>query len=175
MPYNSFCCCRCCFSVAKSCPTLCDPIDCRMSGSSVLHYLPEFAQNYVHWISDAIQPSHLLSPCSPPAHNLSQHQGLFQWVGSSHQMAKVHAEGISPSNKYSGVISFRIVWLDLLAVQGTLKSILQHHSSKASILQLSSFFTVQLLTSVHDYWKNHSFDYMDYCQKSDVFPFSYTV
>ena len=140
MPYNSFCCCCC--SAAKSCPTLCDPIDCRTSGSSVLRYLPEFAQNCVHWVSEAIQPSHPLSPCSPPAHNLSQHLGLFQWVSSSHQMAKVHDEGISPSNKWSGLISFRIVWFDLLADQGTLKSILQHHSSRASILQCSAFFIV---------------------------------
>ena len=102
--------------------------------------------------------------------------GVFPIVGSSHQVTYwSFSFRVSPSYEYSGLISFKIDWSDLLAVQGTLKSILQHHSSKASILQLSSFFTVQLLTSVHDYWKNHSFDYMDYCQKSDVFPFSYTV
>ena len=73
---------------------------------------------------------------------------------------------ISSSNEYSGLISFRIDWLDLLAVQGTLKSLLQHHSSEASILQRSAFFTT--LTSIHDYWKNHSFDYMDLCWQSDL-------
>ena len=73
---------------------------------------------------------------------------------------------ISPSNEYSGLISFGIDWCDLLAVQGTLKSLLQHHSSKASILWHSAFLTVQL-TSVHDYWKNHSFDYTDLCQQSN--------
>ena len=81
----------CCCSVAKSCLTLCNPMDCSTSGSSVLHYLPEFTQTHVHWVGDAIQPSHPLSPPSPPAFNLSQHQGLFQWVSSLHQVAKVLA------------------------------------------------------------------------------------
>ena len=76
-------------SVTQSCPTLCDPMDCSTPGSLVLHYLLEFAQTHVHWISDAIQPFHpLLSP-SPPAFNLSQHQGLFKWIRSSHQVAEV--------------------------------------------------------------------------------------
>ena len=75
---------------------------------------------------------------------------------------------ISPSNEYSGLISFRIDWLDLLPVQGTLKSLLQHHSSKASILQHSAFFILPTLTSIHDYWKNHSFDYTDLCQQSNI-------
>ena len=99
--------------------------------------------------------SHPLSSPSPAALSLSQHQGLFQWVSSSHLVAKVlefqfqhHSFqwtlNISPSNEYSGLISFRINWFDLLAVQGTLKSPLQHHSSKASILQHSAFFIVQL-------------------------------
>ena len=71
------------------CPTLCDSVDCSMSGFPVLHYLPEFAQTHVHWISDTIQPSHPQSSLSPPAFNLSQHQDLFQWVSSSHQVVKV--------------------------------------------------------------------------------------
>ena len=91
---GSFCAFRlwvwfCCCSVAQSCPTLCDPMDCSTPGSPVLHHLPELALTHVHGVGDAIQPSHpLLSP-SPPAFSLSQHQGLFQWVGSLHQMAKV--------------------------------------------------------------------------------------
>ena len=100
----------------------------------------------IHRVSDAIQPSHpLLSP-SPPAPNPSQHQSLFQWVNSSHEVAKVLELSFSiiPSKEISGLISFRIDWLDLLAVQGTLKSLLQRHISKASILQCSAFFTVQL-------------------------------
>ena len=79
----------CCCSVAQSCPPLCDPMDCSMPGFPVLHHLPEFAQTHVHWGSDAIQPSHPLLPSPPPAFNLSQHQHLFQWVSSSHQVAKV--------------------------------------------------------------------------------------
>ena len=79
-----------CFcSVAQSCPTLCSPVNCSTLGFPVLHYLLESAQTHVHWVSDAIQPSHPLSPSSPPAFRLSQHQDLFQWVSSSYQVAKV--------------------------------------------------------------------------------------
>ena len=133
-------------SAAQPCPTLCDPMDWRTPGFSVHHQLLELAQTHVHKVSDAIQWSHpLLSP-SFPALNHSQHQGLFKWVSSSHQVAQVleFCFNISPSNEYSGLISFRMDWLDLLAVQGTLKCLLQHHSSKASILQHSAFFIVQL-------------------------------
>ena len=112
----------------------------------VLYYLPEFAQTHVHWFSDAIQPSQLLSYPSPSAFSLCQHQGLFKWVSSSHRYPKFWSFSfrISPSSEYSGLISFRIDWFDLLAVQGILKSLLQHHSSKASILRLLAFFMVQL-------------------------------
>ena len=130
--------CACC-SVTQSCLTLCNPTD----GFPVLHYLPEFAQTHVHWVNDAIQPSHPLSSPSPSALNLSQHQGLFQWASSLHQVAKYwsFSFSISPSNEYSGLISFRINWFDLLTVQGTLKSLLQHHSSKASILHHSAVWS----------------------------------
>ena len=107
---------------------------------------PEFTQTHIHWVSDAIQSSHpFLSP-SPPAFSLSQHQGLFQWIGSHIRWPKYWSFSlrISPSNEYSGFISFRMDWLDLLAVQGTLKSLLQHHSSKVSTLWHSAFFIVQL-------------------------------
>ena len=91
-------------------------------------------------------PSHSLSSPSSSAFNLAQHQGLFQWVTSLHQVATVVEFQLQhqPCNEYSGLISFRMDWLDLLAVQGTLKSLLQHHSSKASILWCSAFFMVQL-------------------------------
>ena len=79
----------CCCSVAQLHPTLCDPMNCSMPGLSVPYHLPEFAQVHIHWISDAIQPSHPLSPPAPPALNLVQHQHLFQWVSYSHQVAKV--------------------------------------------------------------------------------------
>ena len=108
----------CCCSVTQSCQTLCHHMDCSIPGFPVLHHLPELAQTHVPWVSDDIQPSHpLLSP-SPPAFNLSQHQGLLQRVGSSHQVAKllVLQLQISPSNEYSGLISFRIDWFDLFAV-----------------------------------------------------------
>ena len=115
-------------------------------GLPVDHQLPEFTQTHLHRVGDAIQPSHPLSSPSPPAFNLAQHQGLFQSVSSPHQLAKVleFQLHISPSNEYPGLISFRMDWLDLLAVQGTLKCLLQHHSSKASILRCSAFFIVQL-------------------------------
>ena len=132
-------------SVTQSCPTLCDPMDCSTPGFLVHHQLPELVQTNVHWVSDAIQPSYPLSLPSPPAFNLSQHQGLFQWVLQI-RWPKYWSFNfsISPSNEYSGLISFRMDWLDLLAVQGTLKSLLQHHSSKTSILQHSAFFIVHL-------------------------------
>ena len=122
------------------------PMNHNMPGLPVNHQLPEFTQTHVHWLCEDIQPSYPLSSPSPPALNLSQHQGLFQWVSSSHQVAKVwsFSFNISHSNEHPGLISYRMDWLDLLAVQGTLKSLLQHHSSKASILQCSAFFIVQL-------------------------------
>ena len=117
-----------------------------MPGFPVHNQLPELGQTHVHWVGDAIQPSHPLSSPFPPAFNLSQHQGLFQWVSSCIRWSKYWSFSItiSPSNEYLGLISFRIDWLDLLAVQGTCKSLFQHHSSKASILWCSAFFTVQI-------------------------------
>ena len=132
-------------SVAQSCPTLCDPMNCSTPGLPVWNQLLEFTQTHVHRVGDAIQPSHPLSSPSPPALNPSQHQ--------SFPMRTLHMRWpkywsfsftISPSNEHPGLVSFRMDWLDLLAVQGTLKSLLQHHSSKASILWHSAFFTVQL-------------------------------
>ena len=133
-------------SVAQACLTLCDPMDCSTPGFPVHHKLPEFAQTHVHRVDDAIQPSHPLSPPSPPTFNISQHQSFSQGVSSLHQVAKVleFQLSISPFNEYSGLISFRMDWLDCLAVQRTLKSLHQHHSSRASILQRSAFFIVQL-------------------------------
>ena len=119
-------------------------MDCSMPGFPVQQLLPGLAQTHVHQVADAIQPSHpLLSPSS--AFNLSQHQGLYLWVSSSHiRWPKYWSFSFIPSNEYSGLISLRVDWLDFLAVQGTLKSLLQQHSSKASILQCSAFFMVQL-------------------------------
>ena len=115
-------------------------------GFPVHHQLPEFTQTNVHRIGDVIQRSHPVSSPSPPALSLSQHQGLFKWVSTSIRWPKYwsFSFNISPTNEHPGLISFRIDWLDLLAVQGTLKSLIQHHSSKASTLQGSAFFIVQL-------------------------------
>ena len=127
-------------SVTQSCLTLCDPMNHSTPGLPVHHQLPEFTQTQVHRVRDAIQPSHpWLSP-SPPAPNPSQHQSLFQWVNSSHEVAKgLEFQLQHQSFQWTSIlISFRMDWLDLLAVQGTLKSLLQHHSSK------HQFFGAQL-------------------------------
>ena len=144
--------------VAQSCPTLCNSTDYTMPGLPVRHQLQEITQTHVHWVGDAIQLSHPLSSPSPPAFNLSQHQGLFKWASSSHQVTKVLEFQLQHQSfhEHSGLISFRMDTLDLLAVQGTLKSLLRYHSSKALILYLSAFFPT--LTSIHDHWKNQSLD-----------------
>ena len=133
-----------CLSVSQfSCSVMSDSLQPHEPGLPVHHQLSESTQIHVHWVSNAIQPSHpLLSP-SPSAFNLSQHQGLFNKSALHIRWPKYwsFSFNISPSNEYSGLISFR---LDLLAIQGTLKSLLQHHSSKASVLQRSAFFIVQL-------------------------------
>ena len=132
----------CCCSVAQSDPTLCKPHGLQQE---VLHHLLEFTQTHVHRVSDAIHPSDpLLSPF-PPAFNLSQQQSLFQWVSSSHQVLKPKywSFSIGPSNEYSRLISFRMDCFYLLAVRRTLKSLLQHHSSKASILIFGKTNTIR--------------------------------
>ena len=133
-------------SVAQSCPTLCYPMGCSTPGLPVHHQLPEFIQTHIHWVGDAIQPSHPLSSPAPPALNLSHHQGLSNESALPIRWPKYWSFSfyISPSSEHPGLISFRMNWLDLLAVQGTLKSLLQYHSSKASIFPCSAFFRVQL-------------------------------
>ena len=139
---------------------------------SVHHQLPEFTQNHVHWVSDAIQPSHPLSSPSPPAFNLSQHKGFFF---SNESVLHIRwpkywsfSFNISPSSEYSGLISFRMDWLDLLSVQGTLKSLLQHHSSKASIVWCSVFFIVQLSHPYMSTGKTIALTQMELCWQSNV-------
>ena len=131
-------------SVAQSCPALCDSMNCS-TPSLPVHQLPEFSQTHVHRVSDAIQPSHPLSSPSPPAPKPSQHQSFPM---STLRMRWPKYWGFSfsiiPSKEHPGLISFRMNWLDLLAVQEICKSLPQHHSSKASILWRSAFFTVQL-------------------------------
>ena len=148
-------------SVTQSCPTLCDPMNRSTPSLSVHHQLPEFTQIHVHRVSDAIQLSHPLSSPSPPPPSpippsirvfSNESTFLMRWP-----KYWSFSFSIIPSKEIPGLISFRMDWLDLLAVQGTLKNLLQHHSSKASILRCSAFFTVQL-TSIHDHRKNHSLD-----------------
>jgi len=123
----------CCRSVAKSCLTLCYPLDWSMPGFPVPHHLLEFAQVHVYWIGDAIQLSHPLSPSFPSAFNLSQHQGLFQWVGSSHQVAKYWSFSISPSNENSP--------------RGTVSKIEHFIKSVSELVQSFFFFSFSLFLS----------------------------
>ena len=125
---------------------LLDSLDCSMRGFPVLQHLLEFAQSLVPWADDAIWPSYPLSSPSPPTLNLSQHQGLSNKLAFHVRWPKYwgFSFSIGPFNEYSVLISLRIDWFDLLSVQGTLNSLLQYHSSKASVLQHSAFFMVQL-------------------------------
>ena len=130
-------------SFTQSCPTLCDPMNCSIPALPVLHQLLQFTQTHVHLVSDAIQPSHPLLSSSPPAPNPSQHHfSNKSTLPMRWPKYWSFSLSISPSNEHPGLVSFRMDWLDLLAVQGTLKSLLQNHSSKASILRLSAFFIV---------------------------------
>ena len=149
-----------CCSVIKSCLTLCDLGDCRMSGFHALHYLLEIAQTHVHCVGDAIQPSHLLLPSSPPALNLSQHQGFFlmsQLCGSGGQSIGTSAStSVLPMNIQD---SFPLGLTDLISLQS--KGLSRVFSN--TTVQKHQFFRVQLLygptlTSMHNYWKNHSLD-----------------
>ena len=142
-------------SVTQLCPTLCDPMDCSRPGFPVHHQCPDLAQTHVYWVGDAIQPFHPLSSPSPPALNLFQHQGLFKWVSSLLRWPKYwsFSFSISPSNEHPGLVSFRMDLVDLLAVQGTRKSLLQHCSSKPSILLCSAFFIIQCLHPYTTTWK----------------------
>ena len=152
------CCCFC--SVAQSVWLFLTPF----------HYLLEFPYTHVHWVNDAIQPFYPVTPFSYcpqsfPESGSFPMNPLFTSDGQS-TGALVSAK-VLPMN-IQGWFPFRIDWFDLLAVQGILKSLLQYDSLKASVLQCTAFFIVQLFISIHDYWKNHSFDYIDLCQQSDV-------
>ena len=153
-----------CCSVNQLCPTLCDPMDCITLGFPVLHHLPELAQVHVYWVGDAIQYLILgllllLLSIFPSIRVFTKESDLrIRWP-------KYWNFSISTSNEYSQLISFRIDWFDFLAVQGTLKSLEGMNSLTLSI------FYCPALTSIHDYWKNHSLDYRNICQQSNVSTF----
>ena len=164
--------------VAQLCVTLCDPTEF-MPGLPVHHQLPEFTQTHVHWVGGAFQPSHPLSFPSPPAFNLSQHQGLFHWVSSSHQVARVlECQLQHQSFQWIFRTDFLIGLIGLIGSPCSprdsqeasptpqLKSI---NSSMLSLLHSPT------LTSIHDYWKNHSLDWTDLSQQSNVSAFQYAV
>ena len=134
---------------------------------------PESTQTHVHRVSNAIQPSHPLSSPSPPP---SIFPSIRVFSNESVLLIRwpkywSFSYSISPSNEYSGLISFRMDWLDLLAVQGTLKSLLQHHNAKASVLWCSVFFLYGSVQSIHDFWKKYSFDYTGLWWQSDISAF----
>ena len=133
-------------SVTQLCPHLCNPMDCSTPDFPVHHQLLEIDQTHVHWVGNVIQPSHPLSSPSPPPFNLSQHQGLFKWVSSLHQVAKVLE------------FQLRMDWFDLLADQGTVKNLLQYHSSKAS----RAITFLLILKSIPKVGEG----YLDYVQRS---------
>ena len=146
-------------SVTQSCPTLCDPMNCSTPGLHVHHHLPEFTQMHIHQVGDAIQPSHslsslLLQPTIPPSIRAFSSESTLRMRWPKYWSFSF---SIIPSKEHPGPIFFRMDWLDLLAVQGTLKSLHQHHSSKASILWHSAFFS-PILTSIHYHRKNHRLD-----------------
>ena len=130
--------------VSQSCPTLCNLLDCSMPGLPVHHQLPELTQTHAHWVGDATQPSHRLFPWCWESIRLFSSESVLHIRWPNYRSFSF---SIGPSNEYSGLTSFRMDWLDLLAVQGTLKSLLQHHSSKASILWHSAF--MQSNTYIH--------------------------
>ena len=139
-------------SVAQSCPTLCDPMNHSTPGIPVHHQLPEFTQTHVHQVGDAIQPSHLLSSPSPSAPNPSQHQGLFQWVNSSHEVAKVLEFQLQHhSSQRTGLVGPSCTPRDSQESSPTP----QFKSINSSVL---SFIHSPTLTSIHDHWKNNSLD-----------------
>ena len=143
-------------SVAQLYPTLCNPMDCRMPDFPVHHQLTELAQTHVHWVSDAIQPSHLLSSLSLSIFNLSQHQGLFQWISSSHQVPKYWAlASVLPMNIQDWFPSGWPIWS--LQSKG-LSRVFSNSTVQKHQLFSAQLSIVQFLYHIHDHWKKHSLD-----------------
>ena len=145
------------FSSVQSCLTLCDTMDCSTPGFPVHHQLPELAQTHVHWVGDSIQPSHPLSSPSPPAFSLSQHQGLFHWVSSSHQMAEV-LEFQLQHQSFQWRLMINFFWDSLFWSPCCPRDSPPTPQFKSINSSALSFLYSQTLTSIHGCWKNHSFD-----------------
>ena len=159
---------HCCCLIAKLCSTLCNPMNCST---------PKLAQTHVHWVCEAIQPSHPLLPLSSLVLSVSQHQGLFQWVTSSHQMAKVLEPQLQHrSFQWIFTVDFLQDWLvlSLWSPSDSQESSPAPKFKSINSLELNLLYDPSLI-SIHDYWKNHSFDYMDLCWQSDVSAFEYAV
>ena len=150
-------------SIAQSCPTLCKPMDCSTPGLPIHHQHREFTQIHAHWVGNAIQPSHPLSSPSPTTFNLSQHQGLFQWVSSSHQVVKV-LEFQLQHQSFQWIFRTDLNWLvgSPCSPRDSQESSLTPQFKSISFMVLSFLYS-PTLTSIHDYWKIHSFDYTDLC------------
>ena len=164
-------------SVTQLCLTLCDPIDCSMPGLPVHPQLLESTQSHIHWVGDAIQPSHpqsspLLLPSVFPSIRVFSKESVLHIRWPKHWSFSF---SISPSSEYSGLISFTMDWLDLFSVQGTLKSLLQHHSSKVSILWHSAFFIVQLSHPYMTTGKTIALIRQPFFLQSNVSAFEYAV
>ena len=164
-------------SVAQSCPNLCNPVNRSTPGFPVQHQLPEFTQTHIHRVSDAIQPSHPLPSPSPLSPNPSQHQGLFQWVNSSHEVAKVLEFQLQyhsfQRNPRSDLLQNGLVGSPCSPRDS------QESSPKPQFKSINSLVLSLLhsptLTSTHDHWKNHSLDYTDLCWQSNVSAFEYAI
>ena len=160
-------------SVAQSCPTLCDLMNHSTPGLPAHHQPPEFTQTHVHWVSDAIQPSHYLLSPSPPAPNPSQHQGLFQWVNSLHEVAKVLAFQLQHQS-FQWTRRTDLLYDELVGSPCSPRD--SQESSPTPQFKSITFSVLSLLygptlTSIHNNWRNHCIDFMDFCRQSNVSAF----
>ena len=173
---NKFGICCFCRSIVQSCLTICNPMDFSTPGLPVLHHQLKFVQVHAHCFSDAIQPSHPLIPLLllPSIFPSIRDFPLNHLFISDDQNTEISPSASVFSSDYSGLISLKIDWFDILAVQGTLRSLLQHHNKGINSLALHLLYDTAR-TILCDHWEDHSFDYMDLCQQSNVSNFQHIV